>query len=1176
MAGASRPPAGTTNKRQPVPGRPPITRSVSTRLQPRIREQARVVSGARVLSGTLSPVESVSSRAITPRLLSPRSQKAGAGAKRKDRDYEQDMAEETSIHVVVRCRGRSEREVRENSGVVLATDGLKGRTLELSMGPNSLANKTYLFDRVFSPAADQSMIYEEVVTPMLDEMLRGFNCTIFAYGQTGTGKTYTMSGDMTDTLGLVSHSAGIIPRVLHSLFVRLGDEEGESVVKCSFIELYNEELRDLLSADESTKLKIFEDNNKKLQAATHVQGMEETYIKGAMEGIELLRTGNLRRQVAATKCNDLSSRSHTVFTVTAYVKRKMEGGEDYMSIGKLNLVDLAGSENIQRSGAENKRAAEAGLINKSLLTLGRVINALVDKSSHIPYRESKLTRLLQDSLGGHTKTCIIATVSSAKSNLEETVSTLDYAFRAKNIRNKPQLNQMISRKTLLREFTVELEKLKSELLMARQKNGVHLASETYDNLIGESESRRILSEEQKAELETMETALRNRVQELFTLSTNFNLLKKDNDGTRMILDETTSLLEQTEQMLAKTKENLAEESRLRCAHEQTEARLSHVGGELLSTLGQTVAAVDGLHSTVRRRADLHDQNRRTWQDFQKQLSDVTAVIKTRLDGLGEQQKEKFVALSEGVESFVRGQLETLGSSRLLLNDAGCGVDEIESQHAEQSSQAKEAMDRTLEEIKVIRDGVKTGVGQGLDQLSAAAGRITDDVVAELGKFQNELQVSYASLGQEVREMFGALFRHLNSQAMEMEAVQQKFVSASQRTAEAHEVASSRLDKLLADERAQAAIDRQQLLSQISSLVQASGEAQDARWTKQVASLQSEIHTSKETLESAQGHFQGGMEQWFTRQHDFMNEAMSSGKKLESWLNDDGANAAHQNVSIQVTTKTIQERTIQIVDAQMNDIHQQMQALDDFVTKARSQNQQQHDADASSIQRLVSKVKDSYSCTDAQLHTTSEATHLFRADLLHQTEPLLATWPRDLQEAHRPLDKLAARMSDAPFEEYLSTGQTPPKTVYQYPTTLPRTDARASLMAAAKRNDAPATVDHDGDGDDGVADGETHSKPPNAVFLDADADDGSTTSHPGEDCSGGLREVDVNVKAALVNSDPITCTASESMMPPPAKRRITSTGSKLPQMAGNKLPVIKVDGRENGVLRVFGGRGRHVS
>lgn len=215
------------------------------------------------------------------------------------------------------------------------------------------------------------------------QMLSGYNCTIFAYGQTGTGKTYTMSGDMADNFGTYSDSAGIIPRALYQLFHKLGIDEADNSVKCSFIELYNEELKDLLASDENNKVKIFEDSTRK---GIVIQGMEESFIKNAEDGVKLLQEGSHKRQVAATKCNDLSSRSHTVFTITVHVKEIGEDGEDLLRTGKLNLVDLAGSENIGRSGAENKRAREAGMINQSLLTLGRVINALVDKSPHIPYR----------------------------------------------------------------------------------------------------------------------------------------------------------------------------------------------------------------------------------------------------------------------------------------------------------------------------------------------------------------------------------------------------------------------------------------------------------------------------------------------------------------------------------------------------------------------------------------------------------------------------------------------------------------------------------------------------------------------------------------------------------------------------------------------------------------------
>jgi kinesin family protein 11 len=279
-----------------------------------------------------------------------------------------------------------------------------------------------------------------------------------------------MSGDLSDRYGTFADTAGIIPRTLYRLFHTLESEDSEYSVKVSFIELYNEELRDLLGLDDDRKVKMYEDNSKK--GAAVVQGMEETLIASAEDGVKQLRAGSFKRQVAATKCNDLSrfipkasnnSRSHTVFTITVHLKETREGEEDMLRIGKLNLVDLAGSESIGRSGAENKRAREAGMINQSLLTLGRVINALVERTQHIPYRESKLTRLLKDSLGGRTKTCIIATVGPAKSSLEETLSTLDYANKAKSIHNKPQVNQMMSKKALIKEYAEEIEKLKGDL-----------------------------------------------------------------------------------------------------------------------------------------------------------------------------------------------------------------------------------------------------------------------------------------------------------------------------------------------------------------------------------------------------------------------------------------------------------------------------------------------------------------------------------------------------------------------------------------------------------------------------------------------------------------------------------------------------------------------------------------
>ena len=546
-----------------------------------------------------------------------------------------------------------------------------------------------------------------------------------------------MSGDISDVQP-ISVEAGIIPRVLFSLFTKLENEESEHSVKCSFIELYNEELRDLLSTDDNVKLKIFEDSGKKSGHATMVQGMEESHIKSASKGIQLLREGSHKRQVAATKCNDLSSRSHTVFTITVYMKRTSDTGEELVSAGKLNLVDLAGSENIQRSGAENKRAAEAGLINKSLLTLGRVINALVDKSSHIPYRESKLTRLLQDSLGGRTKTCIIATLSPAKSNLEETISTLDYAFRAKNIRNKPQVNSMISKKTLLKEFTYEIEKLKSELIATRQRNGVYLAAENYEEIVTESESRRILSEEQKDKIDTMETNLRNKVQELFSLTTNFNCLKKENEATKVTLQGTEDILIKTESVLTLTRQNLTEETAYRKAHQLTENKLKNIGSDMISTLGRTTSDINNLRSKIRRKSDLQSLNRTNWTSSQEQVSKVTVSVEERLEELQSQQKAAIGGLSSRMQCFVQDELDKLSASQTFLQERMQTFEASKNEVNQQTSKAKDDMNEVLEEIKTLREDVKQKVGAGLGDLSAAAQRISAGIITELEAFHTQV------------------------------------------------------------------------------------------------------------------------------------------------------------------------------------------------------------------------------------------------------------------------------------------------------------------------------------------------------------------------------------------------------------------------------------------------------
>lgn len=877
-------------------------------------------------------------------------------------------------------------------------------------------------------------------------MLAGYNCTIFAYGQTGTGKTYTMSGDMTDTLGMLSDEAGIIPRVLQQLFTKLELDDTEHCVKVSFIELYNEELRDLLSVEESAKLKIYDDASRRGHAGTMVQGMEEKHIKNSAEGIKVLQDGSLKRQVAATKCNDLSSRSHTVFTITAYVKKINENGvEDLISAGKLNLVDLAGSENIQRSGAENKRAAEAGLINKSLLTLGRVINALVDRGSHIPYRESKLTRLLQDSLGGRTKTCIIATISPSKSNLEETISTLDYAFRAKNIRNKPQLNA-IPKKTLLKEFTAEIEKLKSELISTRQRNGVYLSNEMYEEMTAQSESRRIVAEEHGAKIETLETNLRNKAQELFSLTTSFMGLKKEHEGAKSQLDETKGVLDQTEIVLSVTRKTLAEETELRKAHEQTEEKLSKIGGELISKLHKTVHDVGGLHAKNKRKSDLQLINRATWGTSQAQVADVTAMVERRIAEFQEEQQQHISSISKRMELFVGEELQKLSSTQTFLDEQLAVFGDSKKQLLEQKEKSRDDMDEVLEEIHVIRESVKDKVGESLQVISRGAEKIAADVLSEMAGLHSQLHNSYSALGKDFKSIFEDLVKHITAQRSESENLRRQLQTATNAAVLQNASISTRIQEAVDEERRQSADDRQKLLTQITGLINAQAETQETRLADKAAQIQKSAAESSTALEGAVSTYTEGMDAWDEKENNLLEDVKKSREQLKTKLKDDWNAASEQSTAIQNTAKSVHAETVRVVDEQVDDLGSKMHALDDFVTRARSENSNHHESHTQVVQAVSNAVEQSFGNISAHFKSTfervknvGEEMELDASDLRDGLEPLES-------QICQPLHNLRDDIGQTALQEYQPTGDTPQKMVYQYPTVLPRTNVLDTSVA----------------------------------------------------------------------------------------------------------------------------------
>ncbi|XP_010828270.1 PREDICTED: kinesin-like protein KIF17 isoform X1 [Bison bison bison] len=364
------------------------------------------------------------------------------------------MASE-SVKVVVRCRPMNQRERELNCHPVVTVDSARGQCFIQNPGAADQPPKQFTFDGAYYMDHFTEQIYNEIAYPLVEGVTEGYNGTIFAYGQTGSGKSFTMQG-----LPDPACQRGIIPRAFEHIFESVQCAENTKfLVRASYLEIYNEDVRDLLGTDAKQKLELKEHPEK----GVYVKGLSMHTVHSVGQCERIMEAGWKNRSVGYTLMNKDSSRSHSIFTISIEIYAVDERGKDHLRAGKLNLVDLAGSERQSKTGATGERLKEATKINLSLSALGNVISALVDgRCRHIPYRDSKLTRLLQDSLGGNTKTLMVACLSPADNNYDETLSTLRYANRAKNIRNKPRINED-PKDALLREYQEEIKKLKAIL-----------------------------------------------------------------------------------------------------------------------------------------------------------------------------------------------------------------------------------------------------------------------------------------------------------------------------------------------------------------------------------------------------------------------------------------------------------------------------------------------------------------------------------------------------------------------------------------------------------------------------------------------------------------------------------------------------------------------------------------
>nr|XP_010936182.1 kinesin-like protein KIN-7L [Elaeis guineensis] len=387
---------------------------------------------------------------------------------------------------------------------------------------------SFAFDHVFDQSSTNATVYDLLIKSIIHATVNGFNGTAFAYGQTSSGKTFTMNGSEDDP--------GIIPRAVRDIFhTTQMTTDREFLIRVSYMEIYNEEINDLLTLG-NQKLPIHES----LERGIFVAGLREEIVNSAEQVFELIKLGEANRHFGETNMNVRSSRSHTIFrmVIESSVKDPISSGDvsnaDAIRVSVLNLVDLAGSERIAKTGAGGVRLKEGKHINKSLMILGNVINKLSENGKqrgHIPYRDSKLTRILQPALGGNAKTSIICTVAPEEVHIEESRGTLQFASRAKRITNCAQVNEILTDAALLKRQKLEIEELRRKLqgshsevleqVILKQRNDMHKSELECERLA-------MQLEEERRSREALEHCIREQQKKI----NNFTSLANSSDQAR--------------------------------------------------------------------------------------------------------------------------------------------------------------------------------------------------------------------------------------------------------------------------------------------------------------------------------------------------------------------------------------------------------------------------------------------------------------------------------------------------------------------------------------------------------------------------------------------------------------------------------------------------------------------
>ncbi|XP_068580246.1 kinesin-like protein KIF21A isoform X7 [Cebidichthys violaceus] len=609
--------------------------------------------------------------------------------------------DESSVRVALRIRPQLAREKIE--GCHICTYVMPGEP-QVILGKD----KSFTYDYMFDMDSQQDAIYSSCTEKLIEGCFEGYNATVFAYGQTGSGKTYTMGTGF--DVNFVEEDLGIIPRAVHHLYRGIeqrrqaAQEQGrpapEFKINAQFLELYNEEVLDLFDSTRDMKQKSHIKIHEDATGGIYTVGVTTRTVSSEAEMMQCLKLGALSRTTASTQMNVQSSRSHAIFTIHLCQVRvcasdNQEGESDnrvsngnsemdeYETLtAKFHFVDLAGSERLKRTGATGDRAKEGISINCGLLALGNVISALGDRSkrsSHVPYRDSKLTRLLQDSLGGNSQTVMIACISPSDRDFMETLNTLKYANRARNIKNKVMVNQDKASQQIS-VLRTEIARLQIELM--EYKTGKRLSGEdgveSFSDMFHENSM-----------LQTENSNLRVRVK----------AMQETIDAQRARL--TQLLSDQANQVLARAGEGASEE-----IGNMIQGYIKEIE-DLRAKLLESEAVNENLRKNLSRAS-----NRQSLYGApsllapEKETSDIIELAKKDLEKLKKREKKKKKRLQHLLEEREREEREEEVEE---VDDASANKEEVPDNEQEKGTE-KEATERVLEEaeIRVVLQEVQEG------------------------------------------------------------------------------------------------------------------------------------------------------------------------------------------------------------------------------------------------------------------------------------------------------------------------------------------------------------------------------------------------------------------------------------------------------------------------------------